>query len=121
MISVLGCSASYINYLRSIGAKPGCTYDLSSLREISQTGSPLPADGFEWVYREVKEDLHLNSISGGTDINGCFAGGVLILVVYQGELHARGLGMKINVYDEDGTPVVDVIGELVCVVRDRAR
>ncbi len=113
-ISILGCSASYINYLRSIGAKPGSTYDLSSLREISQTGSPLSADGFEWVYREVKEDLHLNSISGGTDINGCFAGGVPILPVYPGELQAPGLGMKINVYDEDGRPVVDVMGELVC-------
>jgi len=113
-ISILGCSASYINYLRSIDAKPGSTYDLSSLREISQTGSPLSADGFEWVYREVKEDLHLNSISGGTDINGCFAGGVPVLPVYAGELQAPGLGMKINVYDENGRPVVDAMGELVC-------
>jgi acetoacetyl-CoA synthetase len=113
-ISILGCSASYINYLRSIDAKPGSTYDLSSLREISQTGSPLSADGFEWVYREVKENLHLNSISGGTDINGCFAGGVPILPVYAGELQAPGLGMKINVYDEDAKPVVDAMGELVC-------
>ncbi len=113
-ISILGCSASYINYLRSIGAKPGSSYNLSSLREISQTGSPLSADGFEWVYREVKENLHLNSISGGTDINGCFAGGVPILPVYAGELQAPGLGMKVNVYDEDGNPVVDEMGELVC-------
>src|SRR5947199_10597921 len=113
MISVLGCSASYINYLRSIGAKPGCTYDLSSLREISQTGSPLSADGFEWVYREVKEDLHLNSISGGTDINGCFAGGVPILPVFGGELQAPGLGMTTNVYDENGQPIVDRMGKLV--------
>jgi acetoacetyl-CoA synthetase len=113
-ISILGCSASYINYLRSVDAKPGSTYDLSSLREISQTGSPLSADGFEWVYREVKENLHLNSISGGTDINGCFAGGVPILPVYAGELQAPGLGMKINVYDEDAKPVVDTMGELVC-------
>ena len=113
-ISILGCSASYVNYLRSIGAKPGSTYNLSSLREISQTGSPLSADGFDWVYREVKRDLHFNSISGGTDINGCFAGGVPILPVYPGELQAPGLGMKINVYDEDGKPVVDLMGELVC-------
>jgi acetoacetyl-CoA synthetase len=113
-ISILGCSASYINYLRSISAKPGSSYDLSSLREISQTGSPLSADGFEWVYREVKKDLHLNSISGGTDINGCFAGGVPTIPVYAGELQAPGLGMKINVYDEDGNPIVDVMGELVC-------
>jgi len=113
-ISILGCSASYVNYLRSIGAEPGGTYDLSSLREISQTGSPLSADGFDWVYREVKLDLHLNSISGGTDINGCFAGGVPTLPVYPGELQAPGLGMKVNVYDEDGNPLVDVMGELVC-------
>src|SRR5437899_1342916 len=113
-ISIFGCSASYINYLRSIGAKPGTTYDLSSLREYSQTGSPLSADGFEWVYREVKPNLHLNSISGGTDINGCFAGGVPTLPVYAGELQGPGLGMKISVYNEDGRPVVDVMGELVC-------
>jgi len=113
-ISILGCSASYINYLRSIGAKPGSTYDLSSLREISQTGSPLSTDGFEWVYRDVKENLHLNSISGGTDINGCFAGGVPTIPVYAGELQGPGLGMKINVYDEDAKPVLDTMGELVC-------
>jgi acetoacetyl-CoA synthetase len=113
-ISILGCSASYLNYLRSVNAKPGNSYDLSSLREISQTGSPLSADGFEWVYREVKQDLHLNSISGGTDINGCFAGGVPTIPVYAGELQGPGLGMKINVYDEDARPVVDMMGELVC-------
>ena len=113
-VSVFGCSASYINYLRSIGAKPGSNYDLSSLREISQTGSPLSADGFDWVYKEVKENLHLNSISGGTDINGCFAGGVPTIPVYAGELQGPGLGMKINVYDEDAKPVVDIMGELVC-------
>jgi acetoacetyl-CoA synthetase len=113
-ISIFGCSASYLNYLRSISAKPRSTYDLSSLREISQTGSPLSAEGFEWVYREVKENLHLNSISGGTDINGCFAGGVPTIPVYGGELQGPGLGMKINVYDEDANPVVDVMGELVC-------
>jgi acetoacetyl-CoA synthetase len=113
-ITILGCSASYVNYLRSIGSKPGSTYDLSSLREISQTGSPLSAEGFEWVYREVKNDLHLSSISGGTDINGCFAGGVPTLPVYPGELQAPGLGMKINVYDQDAKPVVNEMGELVC-------
>jgi len=113
-ITILGCSASYINHLRTISAKPSKDYDLSSLREISQTGSPLSTEGFEWVYREVKADLHLNSISGGTDINGCFAGGVPILPVFGGELQAPGLGMKINVYDENGQPVVDRMGELVC-------
>ena len=113
-ITMLGCSASYINYLRSVEAKPSDLYDLSSLREISQTGSPLSVEGFEWVYGAVKKDLHLNSISGGTDINGCFAGGVPTNPVYAGELQAPGLGMKINVYDENGIPVVDALGELVC-------
>ena len=113
-LSIMGCSASYINYLKSVGAKPSSSYDLSSLREISQTGSPLSVEGFEWIYSEVKENLHLNSISGGTDINGCFAGGVPTLPVYAGELQGPGLGMKINVYDHDGKPIVDAMGELVC-------
>jgi acetoacetyl-CoA synthetase len=113
-LSFLGCSASYINYLMTSSAEPGKTYDLSSLREISQTGSPLSKEGFEWVYKHVKADLHLNSISGGTDINGCFAGGVPIQPVYGGELQAPGLGMKINVYDENARPIVDSMGELVC-------
>ncbi len=113
-ISFMGCSASYINYLRSLGSIPREAYDLSSLREVSQTGSPLSSKGFEWVYREVKQDLHFNSISGGTDINGCFAGGAPILPVYPGELQAPGLGMKVNAYDEEGNPVKDRLGELVC-------
>ena len=90
-ITIFGCSASYINYLRSEDAKPDRSYDLSSLREISQTGSPLSSEGFEYVYREIKEDLHLNSISGGTDINGCFAIGSPIQSVYAGELQGPGL------------------------------
>ena len=85
-ITFFGLSASYINYLRSEGIQPGKNYDLSSLREISQTGSVLSAEGFEWVYREVKKDLHFNSIAGGTDINGCFAIGSPIQRVYAGVL-----------------------------------
>src|SRR3989449_10724580 len=113
-ITILGCSASYINYLRSIGARPGREYNLASLREISQTGSPLSSEGFEWVYKEVKNDLHLNSISGGTDINGCFAAGAPILPVYAGQLQGLGLGMKVCAYDENGNAVTDRPGELVC-------
>jgi len=113
-ITIFGCSASYINYLRSINAKPGRTYDLSSLREISQTGSPLSPEGFEWVYNEIKQDLHFNSISGGTDINGCFAGGTPTLPVYAGELQGPGLGMKVEAYDDRGNPIFDMEGELVC-------
>jgi len=113
-ITIFGCSASYINYLRSVGAKPAKVYDLSSLREISQTGSPLSAEGFEYVCREIKEDLHLNSISGGTDINGCFAIGTPIQPVYAGELQGPGLAMKVKAYDERGKPIVGRQAELVC-------
>lgn len=113
-VTVFGCSASYINFLRSEGVKPGKNYDLSSLQEISQTGSALSADGFEYVYQEVKSDLWFNSISGGTDINGCFCAGNPISPVYAGQLQGPALGMKVNVYDENGRPIFDREGELVC-------
>jgi len=113
-ISIFGCSASYINYLKSIGAKPREAYDLSSLREISQTGSPLSAEGFEYVYEEIKKDLHFNSIAGGTDINGCFAAGTPIQPVYAGELQGPALAMKVKAYDEKGNHTVDRQAELVC-------
>jgi len=113
-ITVFGCSASYLNGLRLQGVHPGRDYDLSSLKEISQTGSPLSAEGFEYVYREIKADLHFNSISGGTDINGCFAAGNPISPVYAGELQGPALGMKVESYDEEGRPVRDRPGELVC-------
>jgi acetoacetyl-CoA synthetase len=113
-ITIFGCSASYINYLRSVDAKPGSLYDMSTLREISQTGSVLSAEGFEYIYREVKKDLHFNSISGGTDINGCFACGSPIQAVYAGELQGAGLAMKVKAYGESGTALVDKEGELVC-------
>ncbi len=113
-ITIFGTSATYISYLQKQGVKPGRDYDLSSLREISQTGSPLSAEGFEYVYQEIKQDLHFNSISGGTDINGCFAAGSPISPVYAGELQGPGLAMKVKAYDEKGDPVWDQQGELVC-------
>jgi acetoacetyl-CoA synthetase len=113
-ITIFGCSASYIHFLKKEGALPGKEYDLSSLREISQTGSPLSADGFEYVYSDVKQDLHFNSIAGGTDINGCFAAGSPIVPVYAGELQSAALAMKIKSYDENGHPILDEQGELVC-------
>jgi acetoacetyl-CoA synthetase len=113
-ITIFGCSASYINFLKSAGASPGKTYDLSSLRAMSQTGSALSADGFEYAYREIKENMHFNSIAGGTDINGCFSIGSPIQPVYAGELQGPGLGMKVRSYDEWGNHVVDRAGELVC-------
>lgn len=113
-VTVFGCSASYINYLSSEGETPSRSYNLSSLREISQTGSPLSADGFKYVYQNIKNDLWLNSISGGTDINGCFCAGNPISPVYAGQLQGPALAMKVNVYDEKGCPVIDQQGELVC-------
>ncbi|MHA1167564.1 MAG: acetoacetate--CoA ligase [Candidatus Hodarchaeales archaeon] len=113
-ITIFGCSASYINFLRNAGAKPGDLFDLSQLRQISQTGSPLSAEGFEWVYENVKTDLLFNSISGGTDLNGTFAAGSTILPVYAGQVQAASLAMKIRAYDENANPVIDQQGELVC-------
>jgi len=113
-VTMFGCSASYINYLRSENFNPSKGYDLASLREIWQTGSPLSAEGFEYVYHEIKKDLHFNSSSGGTDINGCFFTGSPIQPVYAGELQGPALGMKVKVYDEKGCPMFDQQGELVC-------
>jgi acetoacetyl-CoA synthetase len=113
-ITVFGTSATYINYLRNQGVTPGQDYDLSSLTQISQTGSPLSAEGFEYVYREIKQDLHFNSISGGTDINGCFAAGSPIQPVYAGEVQGPALAMKVKAYDEEGNAILDEQGELVC-------
>lgn len=112
-VSIFGCSASYLHFLKKENVSPR-SLNLSSLREISQTGSPLSADGFEYVYREIKSDLHFNSISGGTDINGCFAAGSPIQPVYAGELQGAALGMKIQAYDEKAKPIWDEQGELVC-------
>jgi acetoacetyl-CoA synthetase len=113
-VTMFGCSASYVNYLRSENIKPAKDYNLSSLKEIWQTGSPLSAEGFEYVYREVKRDLHFNSSAGGTDINGCFFTGSPIQPVYAGELQGPGLGMKVKAYDEKGRAVFDRQAELVC-------
>jgi acetoacetyl-CoA synthetase len=113
-ITVFGTSARYLAALDKIGARPGKEYDLSRLRTILSTGSPLTAEGFEYVYREIKGDLHLASISGGTDLNGCFALGNPNAPVYAGELQCRGLGMKVEVFNWEGDPVAGEKGELVC-------
>ena len=113
-VTMFGTSATYINYISSQGLRPGKEHDLSSLKEIWQTGSALSPEGFEYVYREIKEDLWFNSSAGGTDINGCFCTGSPISPVYAGELQSPALAMKINVYDENGQPVRDREGELVC-------
>jgi acetoacetyl-CoA synthetase len=113
-ITIFGTSARYIAAIEKEGAKPGRDYDLAPLKAVLSTGSPLPAEGFEYVYREVKDDLQLASISGGTDINGCFALGNPIGPVYAGELQCRALGMKVEAFDEGGRPVKNQQAELVC-------
>ncbi len=113
-ITVFGTSAGYIAALMNEHVLPGKEYDLSSLKTILSTGSPLSEDGFEFIYREVKEDIQLSSISGGSDINGCFFLGNPIGPVYSGELQCRGLGMKVDAFDDNGNPVINQQGELVC-------
>ena len=115
-VTVFGLSASYIHALMAAGFNPKDHANLEKLRMISQTGSALSEEGFRFVYREIKKDLHFNSIAGGTDINGCFCIGNLLSPVYVGELQAPGLGMKIECYDEHGKPVRDTQGELVCEI-----
>ena len=114
-VTVFGTSAKYIDAVKKAGLEPGRTHDLSALRAILSTGSPLVAESFDFVYRSIKEDLHLASISGGTDIVSCFALGNPIAPVWRGELQTRGLGMAVEVWNEQGEPVVGEPGELVCV------
>lgn len=113
-ITVFGTSAGYIAALKKAGAKPGKSFDLSMLRALLSTGSPLSKKDFRFIYSEIKQDMQLASISGGSDINGCFALGNPIGPVYEGELQCRGLGMKVFAFDESGSPVVGKKGELVC-------
>ncbi|MFC1823449.1 acetoacetate--CoA ligase [Thermodesulfobacteriota bacterium] len=113
-ITIFGTSAGYIAALQNAGGKPGRDYDLSPLKAVLSTGSPLSIEGFEFIYREVKEDLQLASISGGSDINGCFAAGNPMGPVYAGELQCRCLAMKVEAFSENGKPVINRQGELVC-------
>jgi len=113
-ITVFGTSAGYIAALINAGVKPGKTYDLTPLRAVLSTGSPLSIEGFEFVYDEIKKDLQLASISGGTDLNGCFALGNPMGPVYAGELQCRGLAMDVRAFDETGRELINVEGELVC-------
>jgi len=113
-ITVFGTSAGYIAALMNSGLKPKEKFDLSSIRALLSTGSPLSMEGFDFIYQEINKDLQLASISGGTDINGCFALGNPMDSVYAGELQCRGLGMKVEAFDENGKPVYNQQGELVC-------
>ncbi len=113
-ITVFGTSAKYLAMCEKYDLSPAETHDLSSLRTILSTGSPLASHSFDYVYSRVKRDVHLASISGGTDIVSCFAGGNPIAPVYRGELQTRALGMAVHVFNELGKPVVEEPGELVC-------
>ena len=113
-ISVFGTSAKYLAALEKADCKPRESHKLEKLRAVLSTGSPLAHEGFRYVYRDIKADVCLSSISGGTDIISCFALGNPALPVYAGELQCRGLGMAVEVWNDDGKPVLEEKGELVC-------
>jgi acetoacetyl-CoA synthetase len=111
-VTCFGTSAGFIGACMKAEVEPGDS-DLSLVRSLGSTGSPLPVEGFEWVYEHVKRDLWLFSTSGGTDLCTAFVGGCPLLPVHAGELQARALGSKVEAFDEDGRPVVGEVGELV--------
>ncbi|OGU66830.1 MAG: acetoacetate--CoA ligase [Ignavibacteria bacterium RBG_16_36_9] len=113
-ISIFGTSPKYLSIFGKQGFIPKSKFNFSTLRTILSTGSPLPEETFKWVYENVKSDLQLSSISGGTDIISCFMLGNPTLPVYAGEIQCKGLGMKVEAYNEKGESVVGEKGELVC-------
>jgi acetoacetyl-CoA synthetase len=112
-MTCFGTSASYLATCLKESVTPARGHDLSALRSVGSTGSPLAPEGFDWVYEEVGSDVWLFSTSGGTDVCTAFVGGVPTLPVYRGELQGRALGCAVHAYDESGNPVVDQVGELV--------
>ena len=112
-ITSFGVSAPYLQACMKAGIHPAAGADLSMLRSVGSTGAPLPPEGFAWVYDEVKRDVMLSSLSGGTDVCTAFVGGAPLLPVHAGEIPARLLGCKVEAYDESGHPVVGAVGELV--------
>jgi acetoacetyl-CoA synthetase len=113
-MTLFGTSAKFIDAVRKAGLSPVDTHSLASVRTMTSTGSPLVAESFDFVYEHIKRDIHLASISGGTDIVSCFVGGNPIGPVWRGEIQARGLGMKVEVFDEHGRSIIGEKGELVC-------
>ena len=115
-MTFLGTSAKFIDACNKAGIAPARTHDLSNVRVIGSTGSPLVAESFDYVYRDIKPDVHLASVSGGTDLLGCFVLCSPTLPVWRGEIQAPGLGMAVAILDEDGRPVPDgEKGELTCL------
>ncbi|MGW4302468.1 acetoacetate--CoA ligase [Streptomyces sp. NPDC004376] len=111
--TLYGTSAAYVMACRKAGVHPARDFDLSTVQCVATTGSPLPPDGFRWLHDEVREDLWIASVSGGTDVCSCFAGAVPTLPVYTGELQAPSLGTDLQSWDASGKPLVDEVGELV--------
>ncbi len=109
-----GASAKYVDALKKAGLTPAKTHDLTSLRALLSTGSPLAPESFDYVYEAIKKDMHLASISGGTDICGCFVLGVPTKPVWRGEIQGPALGLSVDVMDANGTPIERGKGELVC-------
>lgn len=112
-METFGTSAAYLIACKKAGIIPKDEYDLSSLKSVGSTGSPLPKAGFEWCYENIKKDLWLNSVSGGTDICSVFTGGLPTLPVYTGEIQCRSLASKVESYDEEGIPHIEQVGEMV--------
>ncbi len=113
-VTLFGTSAKFIDAVHKAGLRPMTTHDLGSIRTITSTGSPLAPESFDFVYSHIKKDVHLASISGGTDIISCFVGGNPNAPVRRGEIQAAGLGMDVDVFDSDGQSVRGEPGELVC-------
>jgi acetoacetyl-CoA synthetase len=113
-MTLFGTSAKYIDAVAKAGLRPMETHSLWSLRTMTSTGSPLAPDSFDFVYEHIKRDIHLASISGGTDIISCFVGGNPAAPVWRGEIQARALGMNVQVFDDAGRAIREQPGELVC-------
>jgi len=112
-MTFFGTSAAYIQACMKAGIRPGVEYDLRALQGVGSTGSPLAIDGFAWVYKHIHRDIWLASISGGSDVCTAFVGGCPILPVYAGEIQARCLGARVEIFDDQGNSVIDQVGELV--------
>ena len=112
-MTFFGTSAGFILSCMKAEVTPGKTFNLSKLRGLGSTGSPLPPEGFQWIYEQIKPDIWLASVSGGTDVCAAFLGGCILLPVYAGELQSRSLGAKVEAFDDFGQPLIDEVGELV--------
>jgi len=112
-INHFGTSAGYVVANMKNNTHPGKNYDLSSLISFGSTGSPLPPDGFDWIYKEIKSDLWLTSVSGGTDVCSVFVGGNPLLQVYSGQIQSRALGCDLHAFNSKGDSIINQVGEMV--------